>query len=428
MNLARGRELGISSRVDEGHDWIHKPSRSFYEGKASVGEATGGSSGDIAVVLGATNGEDEDNDSRDERAETHVAASSSPAPDVASVVSSSAARLHAFNAPLGRRARVDVANWMAQLVTHIADTPLHKLRLPGTHDSGAYHLSRTRMGDLPAWLRAVNNATRGIVTRPITPIIAGWGEAQSLDVYNQLKRGARYLDLRVVHERGGYFTEHGMAGASYEDVLTQVASFLTDHPGEIVLCDFNHFHRFDAFEDHVKFVDVIERTLGAHMVPRALRRASTEGDGTVTVRDCLAANRRCVCLYGGFDFAGVARCAVEIGCWGRKRDDIWSPWPMAGTRRALVERMRALDAEGVNCRGFFVLQGVVTPDAKRITKAVLLPDWGRPRTLRALAERVTPLVCSMVTGGQVRARCVVMVDHIDVADVEGWLLGAYGGD
>ena len=28
MNLARGRELGISSRVDEGHDWIHKPSRS----------------------------------------------------------------------------------------------------------------------------------------------------------------------------------------------------------------------------------------------------------------------------------------------------------------------------------------------------------------------------------------------------------------
>ena len=150
MNLARGRELGISSRVDEGHDWIHKPSRSFYEGKASVGEATGGSSGDIAVVLGATNGEDEDNDSRDERAETHVAASSSPAPDVASVVSSSAARLHAFNAPLGRRARVDVANWMAQLVTHIADTPLHRLRLPGTHDSGAYHLSRTRMGDLPA--------------------------------------------------------------------------------------------------------------------------------------------------------------------------------------------------------------------------------------------------------------------------------------
>ena len=43
---------------------------------------------------------------------------------------------------------------------------------------------------------------------------------------------------------------------------------------------------------------------------------------------------------------------------------------MAGTRRALVERMRALDAEGVNCRGFFVLQGVVTPDAKRITKAI----------------------------------------------------------
>ena len=93
--------------------------------------------------------------------------------------------------------------------------------------------------------------------------------------------------------------------------------------------------------------------------------------------------------------------------------------------------MRALeDAEGERGHGlregFFVLQGVVTPDAKRIAKAAVLPDWGRPRTLRDLALRVTPMVCRMVTGGSLRAMCIVMVDHIDVADVEGWLLGAYG--
>ena len=430
MNLARGRELG--TEVYEGHDWADKPARAFHHGKDGVDAE-------------AVHADDDDGDDgiADERAATHGFTSSSTHPDLAPVVSSSsaaaaaaAARLHAFSAPLGRIARLDVANWMSQLVSVIADTPLHRLRLPGTHDSGAYHLSRTRMGDLPAWLRAVNAATRGIVTAPLTPFIAGWGEAQSTAIDGQLALGARYLDLRVVREaNGGYYAVHGMAGDSFENVLAQVASFLDAHPGEVVVCDFNHLHRFNRDEHHLQFLDLIERTLGAHVVPPALRRASTDGDGTVTVRDCLVANRRCVCLYDGFDVSpAVARAVAEAGCWERRRSDIWSPWPRAGSRRQLAERMRALeDAEGEGSggghvrrrEGFFVLQGVVTPDAKRIAKAAVLPDWGRPRTLRDLARRVTPMVCRMVTGGSLRAMCIVMVDHIDVADVEGWLLGAY---
>ena len=32
----------------------------------------------------------------------------------------------------------------------------------------------------------------------------------------------------------------------------------------------------------------------------------------------------------------------------------------------------------------------------------------------------------MITRGDLRAMCIVMLDHIDVADVEGMLLAAYG--
>jgi len=41
-------------------------------------------------------------------------------------------------------------------------------------------------------------------------------------------------------------------------------------------------------------------------------------------------------------------------------------------------------------------------------------------------ERVTPRVCGLVTGGALRERCIIMVDMIDLADVEGMLLAAYG--
>ena len=35
-------------------------------------------------------------------------------------------------------------------------------------------------------------------------------------------------------------------------------------------------------------------------------------------------------------------------------------------------------------------------------------------------------MCGLVTSGALRARCIVMVDMIDLADVEGMLLAAYG--
>jgi len=152
-------------------------------------------------------------------------------------VSGDGARRHQ-SAELGRRTslrlgQLDLANWMGELVDAIADVPLHRVRIPGTHDSGAYKLSRYRMGDFPAWLRGISTMSYGIATRPITGIMAGWGEAQALDIYGQCAQGARYLDLRVVHERGSFFTAHGMAGACFEDLLTQVACFLDEHPTEV---------------------------------------------------------------------------------------------------------------------------------------------------------------------------------------------------
>ena len=97
-----------------------------------------------------------------------------------------------------------------------------------------------------------------------------------------------------------------------------------------------------------------------------------------------------------------------------------------------------------------MLQGVVTPTMSRVVSGLTLPNtWfrgrklknvdnvqgpyeqtvknlsPRPKTLRQLAERVTPLVSELVVTGKVHAMCVVMVDHVDLADVRGMLLAAY---
>ena len=74
---------------------------------------------------------------------------------------------------------LDVANWMGQLHEVLRDVPLHKLRMPGTHDSGAYALSRRHMAPskLPRWLLRINRRAWWL-TRPFSGLVARWGEAQ----------------------------------------------------------------------------------------------------------------------------------------------------------------------------------------------------------------------------------------------------------
>ena len=269
---------------------------------------------------------------------------------------------------------------------------------------------------LPRWLVRLNRRAWWL-TRPFSGLVVRWGEAQRLDVAGQLAAGARYLDLRIVNVRGAFHVAHGMLGAEVHVVLDQVAAFLDAHPGEVVLCDCNHFHHFTCRADHELFLAVLTARLGRHLARRELRAR----DGSVTLGALVAAGTRCVLLYGGCDFMGVAAAAAAARCWPRTLREIVSPWPRAASWPELQAKLGVLDAAGANTRGFFVLQGVVTPNARIIRRGLLR----RPSSLRAVSATVTPEVVQLVASGALLARCVVLLDHIDVADVTRMLAAAY---
>ena len=238
------------------------------------------------------------------------------------------------------------------------------------------------MGDLPRWLRGLAGATRGVATRPVTGIIAGWGEAQALDIYGQLTAGARYLDLRVVHERGRYFTEHGMAGASFESIFAQIDAFLKS-PARGGGVRLQPFHRFETAEDHHGFLDLLERTLGLHVAPLALRRASDSG-GTVTHRELLAREtmrvpvrrlgpqrRRAKSRRGGMLGTQTPRPVEPVA------DGVLAPLA-GGAHESPGHRRHAR-------RRIFRAQGVVTPDAaasRNLSSSRTEVDRGRSRRWR----------------------------------------------
>ncbi len=103
----------------------------------------------------------------------------------------------------GRRAALTPADWMAGQGD---TTPLTRLTIPGTHDSGARH------GGL-------------------------WTECQNWTIAQQLAAGIRFLDIRCRVTGGSFAIHHGafFQHMMFGDVLIACRDFLAAHPSETVL-------------------------------------------------------------------------------------------------------------------------------------------------------------------------------------------------
>ena len=185
MNLARARELGISSHIEPAlrgvtHVATPRVSRRRRSRRTSSAEAqqeqeqcsaaasepaaaasgdASGSSADEADVEPAA-GTVERAPQDDGEAPTDADAAEAAKPGVtrplacadasgedgaaalgervtAEDASCSAAAVAVHLPPVSDVTRLDAANWMGQLVAALWHLPLHKIRMPGTHDSGA---------------------------------------------------------------------------------------------------------------------------------------------------------------------------------------------------------------------------------------------------------------------------------------------------
>ena len=153
------------------------------------------------------------------------------------------------------------------------------LVFPGTHDSGAYFLTNTfqpgKQSPVPDWVKSVSKVAK-TVGIPIEELVARWAKTQKQTVFEQLRTGARYLDLRCGWQgRGGgggdkqgtWKIHHALVGVDVSIVLEDVANFLRTFTTEVVIVEMSHFYGDPDERAVEQLASEVLGSLGEFVVP-----------------------------------------------------------------------------------------------------------------------------------------------------------------
>ena len=123
----------------------------------------------------------------------------------------------------------ELSSWMSMIED---DTLLTELVIPGSHDSGAKGMNL-------------------------------FAETQDKTYLEQLERGFRYFDTRVMYTGGEFYMYHSVKGEmKYSQVLEDVKAFLDENPTETVILDF----QWTEGGNDKGIFDMLEEKLGDKLI------------------------------------------------------------------------------------------------------------------------------------------------------------------
>lgn len=153
---------------------------------------------------------------------------------------------------------------------HARHRCLAELCLPGTHDSGAYRLEpelSPPAAQQPGLVRFLAVLGRGGDHPRIIDAVRAVSQTQRRRVLEQLRDGVRLFDLRICAAGGELRIHHGLVGPPLTEVLDDVAQFLDETDGELVLLRASHFAMAKG-ATHGEIVSAVVDRFGERLIRR----------------------------------------------------------------------------------------------------------------------------------------------------------------
>lgn len=220
----------------------------------------------------------------------------------------------------------ELSNWMSMIDDN---TLLTELVIPGSHDSGTMGMTFT-------------------------------AETQDKSYADQLARGFRYFDTRVMYTDGDFFMFHTFKGEmKYSQVLEDVKAFLEANPTEVVILDF----QYTSGGKDKEIFDMLEENLGDKLI-------NVEGESALEfVKNLTLGEARGKCLiFVGQDESNLDRpyqIARDKDCEEREGSALRSyyegTYNMSSSEKYIEKYIPEYIEMFKNSKGgMFVLQGQLT--------------------------------------------------------------------
>ncbi|KXJ26691.1 PI-PLC X domain-containing protein 3 [Exaiptasia diaphana] len=251
----------------------------------------------------------------------------------------------------------DFSRWMENLPNEKQLCFLKDLVMPGSHDSGTFYLDQSsEIG--PDASAGIQNLC-SVFGRLAKSVVYSWSITQSLNIYQQLKAGIRYLDLRVAFRPldNEIRIVHALYGSTISEILEEVQMFTNENPKEVVILDFNHFYNMDC-EAHQRLADTLLGMFGEVM------RIPGKDGLNFTLQDMWGNDEKVIIFYQNEE---VVKC---YPCFWSS-NSITSPWANVDDRKDLL---KFLDSKCLRKEQppecFHVTQCVLTPQTSTIMQNV----------------------------------------------------------
>ncbi|KAM7537490.1 hypothetical protein Aperf_G00000061262 [Anoplocephala perfoliata] len=167
---------------------------------------------------------------------------------------------------------VPPSDWMAHLPEKVTKLSLAQIAIPGTHNSGTYSIKESS----PVSPDMDFETLADLFSLVFNVQIPSWSVTQETNFTTQLQAGIRFFDFRVALKHDTceglwsnssadiypcFYIVHGQYANRVNYELEIIKNFLTDHPKEVIIIDFQHFYSTDENTMRI-FMEMVEKKAG----------------------------------------------------------------------------------------------------------------------------------------------------------------------
>ena len=164
---------------------------------------------------------------------------------------------------------IELSSWMSLANSVTRDQPITTLAIPGSHDSFAYwfDLDRSWGPDSGEFSSVLSIASKMVGPTNLRQLLMRWSMTQTLDATGQLNYGVRFFDVRTSYDTvtDTFRIIHMLWSVGVEQEMLKIDEFLDNHPGEVVILDFNHFYQMTP-QLHRRFIDSLLSIFGMKII------------------------------------------------------------------------------------------------------------------------------------------------------------------